>query len=310
MRFEISYKGGTTHEVELPGSVAVLGRDPGCDVVLNDAKCSRRHAVVEEGPEGIAVRDSDSANGVFLNGRRVERALLRPGDTLRLGDVHVKLLAEVGETVVVAAEDLDLRLSEGAEPTPVGPLSEVGPPVASPPPPSSAPPTARPAPVPPARRPAPPVTSREPTAPRRRPTPPPRPATVTVLAVLWALFVPASVAAVLVLAGRTGGVLAWAVAVPASFALAGLGTTMALGLRSLAPWARHLQIAAAAIGLLVCPFTLASATVLLYASRPEVKAAFDGRQGGGTSDATFAVSLVGMLLLGLALSAIAVVWLW
>jgi hypothetical protein len=98
--------------------------------------------------------------------------------------------------------------------------------------------------------------------------------------------------------------------VPASFALAGLGTTMALGLRSLAPWARHLQIAAAAIGLLVCPFTLASATVLLYASRPEVKAAFDGRQGGGTSDATFAVSLVGMLLLGLALSAIAVVWLW
>jgi hypothetical protein len=306
MRFEISYKGGTTHEVELPGSVAVLGRDPGCDVVLNDAKCSRRHAVVEEGPEGFAVRDSDSANGVFLNGRRIQRALLRPGDTLRLGDVHVKLLAEVGETVVVAAEDLDLRLPEGAEPTPVGPLSPVGP---EPPVPPPAPPR-EPAALPPARRPLPPVTSREPTAPRRRPARRRRPATVTVLAVLWALFVPSSVAGALVLAGRTGGVLAWAVAVLASLALAGLGTAMALGLRSLAPWARHLQIAAAAVGLLVCPFTLASATVLFYASRPEVKAAFEGREGGGASDATFAVSIVGMLLLGLALCAIALVWVW
>ena len=45
MRLEISYRGGTTHEVELPGSVCVLGRDPACDVVLNDSKCSRRHAV-------------------------------------------------------------------------------------------------------------------------------------------------------------------------------------------------------------------------------------------------------------------------
>lgn len=308
MRLEISYKGGTTHEVELPGSVAVLGRDPGCDVVLNDAKCSRRHAVVEDGPEGVVVRDSDSANGVFLNGRRVERALLRPGDTLRLGDVHVKLLAEVGETVVVAAEDLDLRPPEGAEPTPVGPLSPVGPAVAPAPPAASTPPTARPG--PPARRPPPPVTSREPTAPRRRPATPRRPATVTALAVLWALFVPASVAVVLVLAGRTGGVFAWAVAALASLAFAGLGTAMALGLRSLAPWARHLQIAAAAVGLLVCPFTLASATVLFYASRPEVKAVFEGREGGGPSDAAFALSLVGTLLLGLALCAIILLWLW
>jgi hypothetical protein len=310
MRLEISYKGGTTHDVELPGSVAVLGRDPGCDVVLNDAKCSRQHAVVEDGPEGVVVRDSDSANGVFLNGRRIQRALLQPGDTLRLGDVHVKLLAEVGETVVVAAEDLDLRLPEGAEPTPVGPLSPGGPAVAPAPPAASTPPAAHSAPVPPARRPLPPVTSREPTAPRRRPAPPRRPTTVTVLAVLWALFAPASMAAVLVLAGRTGGVFAWAVAVLASLSLAGLGTVMALGLRSLAPWARHLQIAAAAVGLLVCPFTLASATVLFYASRPEVKAAFEGREGGGSSDAAFALSIVGMLLLGLALCAIALLWLW
>ncbi len=114
MKFEISYRGGTTHEVELPGSVAVLGRDPGCDIVLNDSKCSRRHAVVEDGPKGLVVRDSGSANGVYVNGRRVDEARLQPGDVLRLGDVQLKLLAEVGETVVMAPEDLDLRTAGGA----------------------------------------------------------------------------------------------------------------------------------------------------------------------------------------------------
>jgi hypothetical protein len=85
---------------------------------------------------------------------------------------------------------------------------------------------------------------------------------------------------------------------------------MALGLRALAPWARQLQIATAAVGLLVCPFTLAAATVLFYMTRAEVKAAFDGRApnapGQESAEPTFALSLVGMLVLGAALVAIAV----
>ncbi len=130
---------------------------------------------------------------------------------------------------------------------------------------------------------------------------------------LWALFVPASVAACLLAAHRLGGgAVAWTLGALASVVLAGLGTAMAVGLRALAPWARHLQIATAAIGLLACPFTLASATVLLYMTRPEVKAAFEGtgraapRAGSGADDATFALSIVGMLVLGLALAAVVV----
>ena len=292
MRLEISHKGGTTHEVELAGSVIVLGRDPGCDVVLNDSKCSRRHAVVEEGPEGVVVRDEGSANGIHVNGRRVEKADLRPGDTLRLGDVLVKLLAEVGETVIVAPDDFQLRTAAGA-PRPTDPDLRLRP----------ATDPARPR----AERPVP--AARGPAAPR----PAPRPATVSVLVGLWALFVPASVAACLLAAHRLGGGAgAFTLGALASVVLAGLGTAMAIGLRSLFPWARHLQIATAAIGLLACPFTLASATVLLYMARPEVKAAFErtGRAapgaGSGADDATFALSIVGMLVLGLALAAVVV----
>jgi hypothetical protein len=290
MRFEISYRGGSTHEVEVPTNVAALGRDPGCDIVLNDSKCSRRHAIVEDGPEGVVVIDTGSANGVLVDGRRVEKARLQPGETFRLGDVQIKLLAEVGETVVMAPDDMVLR-------------------------------TVVEAPRPPAREPAPREAARPPsrgtTAPRRVPEAPgprlsTRPATVSVLAALWALFVPASIAAGLLAAGRLGGgALAYSLGALAGLAMAGLGTAMALGLWALRPWARHLQSATAAVGLVLCPFTLASATVLLYMSRPEVKAAFEGNgrraaaAGNGATDATFALSLVGMLVLGLALTAIA-----
>ena len=121
IKLEISYPGGTTHEVELSESVVVLGRDPACDVVLNDTKCSRRHAVVEEGPGGLVVRDTASANGVFVNGRRVDEAPLAPGDVVRLGDVSLELVEQVGETVVIAPEDLDFRrAAEAARPPEAG----------------------------------------------------------------------------------------------------------------------------------------------------------------------------------------------
>jgi hypothetical protein len=85
---------------------------------------------------------------------------------------------------------------------------------------------------------------------------------------------------------------------------------MALGLRALASWARHLQIATAAVGLLVCPLTLAAATVLFYMTRPEVKAVFDDETPSPSAPAdsaepTFALSLVALLLVGLAGTAVA-----
>jgi hypothetical protein len=309
MRFEISYSGGTTHEVDLPGSVCVVGRDPGCDIVLNDSKCSRRHAVVEDGPEGPVIRDSGSANGIYVNGRKVDQAPLRPGDTVRLGEVKLRLLAEIGATVVMAPEGLDLE-GLGGGPTELG---ESGPrPVPSPDPLPAVPAAAPAAPLP---RPVPrPPTARPPARPRPSPraaSGPPRPATVSLLAGLWALFVPVAVVGTLLAAARfQAGWLGWLGAAALAAVCAGLGTSMALGLRALASWARHLQIATAAVGLLVCPFTLAAATVLLYMTRPEVRAAFEGAYGSppgaDSAEPTFAISLVGMLLLGIALTAIAI----
>jgi pSer/pThr/pTyr-binding forkhead associated (FHA) protein len=273
MRLEITHPGGPPHEVDLPGTVAVLGRDPSCDLVLNDTKCSRRHAVLEEGPDGLAIRDSGSANGVHVNGKRVARARLRPGDTIRLGDVRILVLAPVGETVVMAPDDLVLE--------------ELGPggdqPKTSPP---------RPAPAEPRTRPR--AGARD------------RPLTVRLLALLWLVAAVALAAGGLLAASRSGSWGGWAFAAGAAgLALAAGCVALALGLRALAPWARTAQIVTAGLGLLVCPFTLASATVLLYMLRPETSAAFApgsapaaGGAAARSAEGTFALSLLGMLVLG------------
>jgi hypothetical protein len=297
MRFEVSYPTGAVHEVELPGSVVVLGRDPTCDLVLNDTKCSRRHAVVEDGPGGPEIRDAGSANGVEVNGRRVSRARLRPGDTVRLGDVRLKVLGDLEATVVIGPEALDLAFD-----------ADVPRSVGEPPNAASVEVT-----VPTSER----ATALSPAAARpSRALRRSRPLTVTVLVALWLATAIAAPAAGILVAVRAGlGTIASAAVVAGALLLGAAGGVMALGLRALAPWARHLQIAIATVGILACPFSLASATVLLYLLRPEVRRGFEERgvdrerAGAGSSEPTFALSLVGMLALGFLVTALVAIYL-
>ena len=70
----------TTARVELS-----IGRSDDCDLIVEEATVSRRHALLRRTPEGWQLRDVGSTNGTRLNGWRVESAALRPGDELELG---------------------------------------------------------------------------------------------------------------------------------------------------------------------------------------------------------------------------------
>ena len=180
MLFEVVYTNGTRNEVELEGTSIIVGRDPSCDLVLNDVRCSRRHAVIEAGPDGLAVRDNGSANGVFVNGKKVDRVPLAEGDTIRLGEVIINVLPdEILPTVAMSVPDLeDVESTEPIERPEMPPLR------APPAPPSPAPPTppkglgasspraGRRPPTPPTATPAPPppVRTTTPAPPRRPPT--------------------------------------------------------------------------------------------------------------------------------------------
>ncbi len=65
----------------------LLGRSSACDVVLRDPAVSRRHALVSTRGGQCSVRDLGSTNGIQVNGKPVETAVLRAGDVLTLGGV-------------------------------------------------------------------------------------------------------------------------------------------------------------------------------------------------------------------------------
>ena len=77
--------------IPLPNRPLLIGRDPHCDVVLADPTVSARHAQIAPAPSGYRLADLGSTNGTFVNGRRVQQAILRPGDRIRIGATELQL---------------------------------------------------------------------------------------------------------------------------------------------------------------------------------------------------------------------------
>jgi transcriptional regulator of acetoin/glycerol metabolism len=71
-----------------PDRALVLGREPpDGGVVLPFGSVSRVHARIAKQGGSLRIEDLESHNGTFVNGRRVERAVLSPGDDIRVGEV-------------------------------------------------------------------------------------------------------------------------------------------------------------------------------------------------------------------------------
>jgi hypothetical protein len=78
---------GTEHAVSQRS--VVLGRSRECDIRVDDANVSRRHAEVRQEGATYWIVDLDSTNGTELNGRRVSRAKLADGDTITVGGTEI-----------------------------------------------------------------------------------------------------------------------------------------------------------------------------------------------------------------------------
>lgn len=121
---------GTAWTFDRPFTV---GRDEGCDVVLDSARASRRHLQIA--PEGGHwwMQDLGSSNGTFVDGERVERVAISEDTTVQVGQGGVFLRLRVEAPVVVA--DPVASPTPEADFDPFRPLQP--PPDASPSPPST-----------------------------------------------------------------------------------------------------------------------------------------------------------------------------
>ncbi len=76
--------------VLVPPRGGVIGRSRDCDIVLEDAGISRRHAELRPYGEGWVVSDLGSTNGLRVNGRAVQGPqALSSGDRLELGSTEI-----------------------------------------------------------------------------------------------------------------------------------------------------------------------------------------------------------------------------
>jgi hypothetical protein len=145
--------------IEVVKEQSMVGRDPGCDIVVTDGSVSRRHARLELRGADWWVVDQGSANGTYINSVRVAEQALEAGQELRFGALSFRVDLAVDPEATVATPVFD----EHAEATVVS--AEAPPAAAAPAKAPSAPPPL-PAPPSPPRHAAPPRAAAPPPAPR------------------------------------------------------------------------------------------------------------------------------------------------
>lgn len=123
--------------LDLPRGVLRIGRAADCGLRLRDAEVSRHHCEVTSADGSVQLRDLGSANGCLLDGRRVNEATLRHGDSLLVGQSLLRVLDRGSEewrlhrrlfeqlygdpaSGLLNTRGLRLRAADWLERTPVG----------------------------------------------------------------------------------------------------------------------------------------------------------------------------------------------
>ncbi len=116
----------------LEGEVLV-GRKEDCDLVVTEGHPSRHHARLVVDADGVLLVDLGSANGTFVNGRKIESEqrlasgdrvafdaatflFVEPGDAPPEGATVVRSVEELDRTVIRSAADLQKELEAAAAP--------------------------------------------------------------------------------------------------------------------------------------------------------------------------------------------------
>ena len=111
--------GMTGRSLELKSDKTTIGRVEDNTHQIAEASISSHHCEVLLQGNQVVIKDLNSTNGTFINGEKIIEAVLKPGQTLRLGQVEIQLATEgspvtpapgataAPETAAAAAKKLD-----------------------------------------------------------------------------------------------------------------------------------------------------------------------------------------------------------
>lgn len=111
--------------ISIEHAIVRVGRDPSSDVHLKDASVSRQHAEITLRGEEWVIVDQNSGNGIHVDGRRTQQAVLLPGQKLQIGNLRFRVEIDRGNdgaTVMLGRSPLledpsDRTLMGGAPPS-------------------------------------------------------------------------------------------------------------------------------------------------------------------------------------------------
>jgi pSer/pThr/pTyr-binding forkhead associated (FHA) protein len=94
------------HRVLLLGQGTVtVGRKSTCELMLDDVQASREHARMIISDQSAAIEDLGSANGVFVNGKRIHGLVrLSTGDKIKIGQQEIEVVGFSDEQELRAAD--------------------------------------------------------------------------------------------------------------------------------------------------------------------------------------------------------------
>jgi hypothetical protein len=91
----------------------IVGREPGCDIVVPDRQVSRNHARITPSKDGVLIEDLGSKNGTHRNGDAIQgSAILQDGDVIQIALAQQFVFLSSDATVPLDSQGLDQRLQQ------------------------------------------------------------------------------------------------------------------------------------------------------------------------------------------------------
>ena len=81
----LKFKNSEIKTIETEKVEITIGRNPNCDIHIDNLGVSKRHAKIYKQDGAYVVKDLNSTNGTYVNNKRVARAIINNNDEIHIG---------------------------------------------------------------------------------------------------------------------------------------------------------------------------------------------------------------------------------
>jgi pSer/pThr/pTyr-binding forkhead associated (FHA) protein len=94
LRIILKFNGTVLKELKVDQDEIIIGRDAGNDIQIDNIAVSREHAKICRGPNYYFIEDLNSTNGIFINGKKINKKFLTEDDEISIGKYSLQIALE------------------------------------------------------------------------------------------------------------------------------------------------------------------------------------------------------------------------